>query len=124
MMALNWDELQISIVDPDKFLVTEDELVYSLKAEQRMIIFGGERGLDGAPGADGKTPTPAGTWFQFQAYGFLNIVYYNGGSYIAKQDVPAGVLLTNTAYWQPLVAQPDLSNYYTKAEIDEMLANL
>ena len=150
MMALNWDELQISIVDPDKFLVTEDELVYSLKAEQRMIIFGGERGLDGAPGADGKTPTPAGTWNSYKTYSRLDIVTNGASSYIAVTDVPIGIALSNQAYWQLLVAgngaptvwgdiigtmsnQTDLQNAldgkenagtsYTKAEEDAMLAD-
>ena len=104
MMALNWDELQISVVDPDKFLVTEDELVYSLKAEQRMIIFGGERGLDGAPGADGKTPTPAGIWNSYKTYSRLDIVTNGASSYLAVTDVPIGIALSNQAYWQLLVA--------------------
>ena len=104
MMALNWDELQISIVDPDNFLVTEDELVYSLKAEQRMIIFGGERGLDGAPGADGKTPTPAGIWNSYKTYSRLDIVTNGASSYLAVTDVPIGIALSNQTYWQLLVS--------------------
>ena len=34
-----------------------------------------------------------------------DIVLHEGGTYIAKQDVSAGVLITDTAFWEELVAQ-------------------
>lgn len=96
---LNWDELHITIISPEDFLVTEDEKAYSLDAEQRMIVFTGERGLDGDDGKDGKSVNPVGDWNVSNEYKYLDLVYRGGNSYIAKKDVPAGVLVTDTEYW-------------------------
>lgn len=45
--------------------------------------------------------TPKGTYSSSTAYEILDIVTNAEGSasYIAKQNVPAGTALTNTAYW-------------------------
>ena len=47
-------------------------------------------------------PIPQGIWNQNKNYKKLDIVYYNGKSYIAKKDVPATILIINTEYWQIL----------------------
>lgn len=41
-----------------------------------------------------------GAWSSLATYEVLDAVSYNGETYIAKQDVPAGKLPTNTTYWQ------------------------
>ena len=43
-----------------------------------------------------------GEWDASTAYNNLNIVTQNGSAYIAKQNVPAGTLLTNTNYWMKI----------------------
>ena len=96
---MNWDDLLITVVDPDSFIVTEDEMIYSLQAEQRMIIFTGERGLDGADGKDGYSVHPAGVWMEGTAYNKLDLVSHDGTSYVARQDVPIGVLTSDERYW-------------------------
>lgn len=47
---------------------------------------------------------PRGEWDATTAYYKLNVVSHSGGSYLAKQDVPAGTLLTNNEYWMPIAA--------------------
>jgi hypothetical protein len=41
-----------------------------------------------------------GTWSNSTPYEVLDAVYYGDATYIAKQDVPANTLPTNTTYWQ------------------------
>lgn len=43
-----------------------------------------------------------GDWSDTTAYEKNDVVYYNGDSYIAKTDVTAGTLPTNTTYWAKL----------------------
>lgn len=45
-------------------------------------------------------PMPRGTWINNVVYKKLDIVYYQGMSYIAKKEVPANTPVTNTEYWQ------------------------
>lgn len=40
-------------------------------------------------------------WDSSIEYHIYSIVEYQGTNYIAVQDVPVGVMITNTAYWQP-----------------------
>ena len=40
-------------------------------------------------------------WDSSIAYHIFSIVEYQGTNYIAVQDVPIGVMITNTDYWQP-----------------------
>lgn len=49
-------------------------------------------------------PTPRGTWTNSIVYKKLDIVYYQGVSYIAKKEVPANTLVTNTEYWQVITS--------------------
>lgn len=41
-------------------------------------------------------------WSPSKAYTKLSVVSYNGGSYMAKQAVPAGTALTDSEYWMPI----------------------
>jgi hypothetical protein len=43
--------------------------------------------------------TPKGEHSTATAYVRLDLVTYNGSSYLSKQDVPTGVAIDNTAYW-------------------------
>lgn len=43
---------------------------------------------------------PKGAWNSTDTYSMLDLVSYNGSSYIAKTSVPANTLPTNTSYWQ------------------------
>lgn len=43
---------------------------------------------------------PKGAWNTTDTYSMLDLVSYNGSSYVAKQSVPANTLPTNTTYWQ------------------------
>ena len=51
---------------------------------------------------------PKGTWNNSNTYTRLDLVNYNGNSYIAKQDVPININLNNTNYWK-LVAEKGTS---------------
>lgn len=44
--------------------------------------------------------TAAGTYDESLAYDRLTVVSYQGSSYMSKADVSAGVLPTDTSYWQ------------------------
>lgn len=55
-------------------------------------------------GTDGRSLNPRGTWNNYTAYVYLDLVTYQGSSYTALGVVPVGTVPTNTAYWQ-LVAQ-------------------
>ena len=50
---------------------------------------------------------PKGSWDGTKTYEFLDIVKSGGGSYIARQDVPIGIAITNTEYWVSLVDKGD-----------------
>lgn len=43
---------------------------------------------------------PKGAWNDTDTYSMLDLVSYNGSSYIAKTSVPANTLPTNASYWQ------------------------
>ena len=53
------------------------------------------------------TPTFTGQW-EDKPYEPLSIVINNGNTYVSKQDVPVGTLLTDETYWL------DLSTYYNQ----------
>ena len=61
---------------------------------------------------------PKGEYNSEIFYERLDVVLYNGVSYVAKQNVQ-GQLPTNTEYWDQLgVSGADMANYYTKSEVD------
>ena len=49
---------------------------------------------------------PTGNWDSTTTYSFLDFVYYNGKSYVAKKEVPIGVTTGNEEYWQ-ILASPN-----------------
>lgn len=51
--------------------------------------------------------TPKGAWAITNAYEILDIVTSGGSSYLAKQDVPTGVSLSNTSYWIMIAEKGD-----------------
>lgn len=54
--------------------------------------------------------TPKGTWASTTSYAFLDLVFSDRNTYLAKRDVPAGTALSNTTYWQ-LIAGVGKSAY-------------
>lgn len=65
---------------------------------------------------------PKGTWSSSTAYSRLDVVQYNGSSYVAIQDSTGQNPSTATTYWQLLAGGVDSSNYYTKTETNTKLA--
>lgn len=65
---------------------------------------------------------PKGVYNSETSYEKLDVVLYQGVSYVAKDDVQ-GQLPTNTEYWDALgISGADLTDYYTKNDIDTRLA--
>ena len=54
---MDWDSILITVLHDDG-VVVQDEYSYSLQAEQRMIIFGGEPGPQGPAGPEGPQGPP------------------------------------------------------------------
>ena len=50
-------------------------------------------------GSDGSSVTPRGEWSASDEYHSLDLVSYQGSSYVALKTVPAGTLPTDTTYW-------------------------
>ena len=98
-------------------------------------------------GQDGKSVRPMGEWSDTEPYKTLDLVTYQGDSYIAIKTVPVGTLPTDTEYWMinasnqttywgtiagTLSNQTDLQSalndkadadaVYTKTETDTLLA--
>ena len=62
-----------------------------------------------------------GTYNSETEYEKLDVVLYENVSYVAKSIVQGQPPL-NTEYWEPLgVSGADLSEYYTKDEVDDLL---
>lgn len=55
-------------------------------------------------------PIPKDSWNSAMTYKALSIVTYNGSLYMAKIDVPAGVLPTVSGYWMLLISQANAEN--------------
>lgn len=58
--------------------------------------------------------TPAGYWIKDKAFEHLDLVTneIDNKSYIAKQNVPAGIEITNVDYWQPIGASGYRNNNF------------
>lgn len=54
-------------------------------------------------------PLPRGTYSSSATYAKLDVVTYNGSSYMAIKSVPTGTAPTNTTYWQLLAEKPTIS---------------
>ena len=72
-------------------------------------------------------PIVKGNYSSSTQYAMLDIVYYNGSSYIAKTSV-IGQAPTNTTYWQLLAKQGDKPvykvDYLTDAEMAEIVNDI
>ena len=66
---------------------------------------------------------PKGEWSASTAYVRLDVVQYNGSSYVCKQDGTGQNPSTATTYWQLLASGVDPSNYYNKTETNTMLGS-
>ena len=97
-------------------------------------------------GIDGMSVRPCGEWDAETEYNNLDLVSYNGSSYIAMKTVPEGTLPTDTDYWMvsalsyslywgniqgnledqtdlknALDLKADVADVYTKTEADTLL---
>lgn len=64
---------------------------------------------------------PKGTWSSSTAYTRLDVVLYNGSSWVAIADSTGQVPAEGSTYWQLLASGVDPSNYYTKTETNTKL---
>ena len=67
-------------------------------------------------------PRIMGAYSSGTNYEKLDVVYYNGGSYICKSDSVTGKVPTNTTYWQQLAA-PGVATM-TEQQKQEIIASL
>ena len=66
---------------------------------------------------------PKGAWSNATEYSRLDVVTYQGSSYVSKADENEGNNPSSaTTYWQLLASGVDPSNYYTESEVDALLA--
>ena len=65
---------------------------------------------------------PKGEWDATTAYTRLDVVLYNGSSWVAIQDSTGQAPASGSTYWQLLARGVDSTNYYTKAQVDEKIA--
>ena len=64
---------------------------------------------------------PKGEWASATAYTRLDVVLYNGSSWVAIADSTGQVPSEGSTYWQLLASGVDPSNYYTKTETNTKL---
>ena len=55
-------------------------------------------------------PLPRGDYSSSATYAKLDVVSYNGSSYMAIKAVPTGTVPTNTTYWQLLAEKPTIGD--------------
>ena len=48
---------------------------------------------------------PVGDWTATSTYNFLDFVYNNGESFVAKKEVPIGITTGNNEYWQKMATR-------------------
>lgn len=65
---------------------------------------------------------PKGEWDATTAYVRLDVVLYNGSSWVAIQDSTGQVPAEGSTYWQLLASGVDITNYYTKSQVDVKMA--
>lgn len=68
---------------------------------------------------------PKGEWNNNNTYIRLDLVNYNGSSYIAKQNVPVNINLDNSNYWMLVAAKGDNSDFegVTEEQLEAILAS-
>lgn len=65
---------------------------------------------------------PMGEYSSTTQYHRLDVVIYNGVSYVALQDT-LGQVPTNTTYWDALgISGADTTDFYTKSEVDGLIS--
>ena len=102
-------------------------------------------------GQNGQSLHPRGAWSSSEEYGYLDLVSYQGSSYVATKTVPVGTLPTDTGFWmlsaekgldgasewgdiggdiadqtdlaQALAGKANVGDSYTKAETDALLTD-
>lgn len=67
-------------------------------------------------------PRLRGTYSSSATYDILDVVYYNGASYICKADDTKNKVPTNTTYWQPMAAAGETQTSLTPAQINTIVA--
>ena len=97
-------------------------------------------------GQDGRSINPVGEWSDEEQYHALDLVSYEGSSYVCRKTAPIGTLPTETEYWMvsasgqtiwgdisgtlsdqtdlknALDSKADASDVYTKSETDTLLS--
>ena len=53
---------------------------------------------------------PKGEWSNNSTYTRLDLVTYNGSSYIARKNVPINIELNNNEYWMPIANKGDMGD--------------
>ena len=102
-----WNSIQITVLNDDGVAV-QDEYKYSMKVEQRMIIYGGEPGPQGPAGPQGPQgpagPSGSGAWGTITG------------------DINSQTDLKNALDGKSDTNHNHNSTYYTKTQIDNKLA--
>lgn len=68
-------------------------------------------------------PKPKGSYDAEETYDYLDVVYYNGSSYVALQTT-VGNVPTNTTYWQIVAAAGELSGTLTAEQITAIVSQV
>lgn len=67
---------------------------------------------------------PVGEWSSANTYNRLDIVTYQGSSYVAIDDVPLNTLPTDTTYWQLMSHRGDTGNGIVSIELTSTVGNV
>ena len=69
-------------------------------------------------------PRIKGNYISLETYDVLDVVYYNGSSYICKQANTRGKLPTNTTYWQIFALKGEMTTQLTPEQIAEIVQDV
>ena len=70
---------------------------------------------------------PKEEWSSNSTYTRLDLVTYNGSSYIAKKDVPVNINLNNNEYWMIVASKGDTGDMpedLVREYVNNMIADL
>ena len=73
-------------------------------------------------GQNGQSLRPRGAWSSSEGYGYLDLVSYQGSSYVATKTVPVGTLPTDMGFWM-LSAEKGLDGTSEWGDITGDIAN-
>ena len=65
-----------------------------------------------------------GTWSSSSSYEVLDVVLYNNGTYIARQNVPTNTPPSNTTYWQAALVSGLLIYDYSSISLADALLEI